>query len=151
MKTASTTAAALAIVASLLFATSGCTRKQQTAPVAQSQTQSSEATNQPATVFGCVRAGEASDTFVLTTAGENPVTYHLVGGDADTLRKQVGHQAEITGTVTAQQETATRSSAPAEHRAAGTSGTTPTVRIQTQVNMRELQVSSVRRTGTDCK
>ena len=144
------TAAAMAIVVALGLMTSGCTRKDKTAPVPESGVQTSAAGSQPATVVGCLRAGEASDTFVLTAAGEQPVTYHLRGGESETLRDNVGRQLEVSGTVTAEQRTATTATGSAANQPAGTAGT-PQVRTQTQLSIRTLEVNSIKATGIECK
>ena len=149
----SNTAMALCVTVSFAVAASACSRKDKTAPVAESGVQTSATgANIPATVLGCLRAGEASDTFVLTTAGEQPVTYHLVGGEGETLRDHVGRQLEVTGKITEEQRTATRSTstAAAENQPRGTVGTAQ-VQTQTQVNVRRLEVTSVKPTGIECK
>ena len=145
------TAALITIVLTFGLMTSSCTRKDKTAPVPESGVQTSATGgNQPATVIGCLRAGEASDTFVLTTGGEQPVTYQLRGGESETLRDNLGRQLEVSGTVTAEQRTATTATATSSERAVGTGGT-PQVRTQTQLNIRTLEVSSVKATGMECK
>lgn len=150
MTIARPTTAAAAFVIAVGLVTSGCTRKNDTAPVVESGSQTSaQGGRQPATVIGCLRAGEAADTFVLTSAGEQAVTYQLAGGEGETLRDHVGHQVEVTGTVTAEQRTATRATSSSD-KAVGTGGT-PTVQTQTQVNVRRLEVSSVKPTGSECK
>ena len=144
------TAAAIACVLTLGLMASSCTRKDKTAPVPESGVQTSATGNQPATVIGCLRAGDASDTFVLTSAGEQPVTYHLRGGERETLRDNVGRQLEVSGTVTAEQRTATTASGASAEQTAGTAGT-PQVRTQTQLNVRTLEVSNIKATGIECK
>lgn len=127
------------------------------APVAQIQTQTPQAgTNAPMTVTGCLRAGEAPGTFVLTTttgsAGEQAATYQLAGREGVDLRSQVGSQIEITGVMTSQQEIASRTpAAPAAgEKATGTSGT-PTVATSTEVAIKQLQVQTVRRVADKCE
>lgn len=128
----------------------GCNRERAT-PVAESQTTSAErATNQPMTVAGCLRAGEAADTYVLTTTGTDVATYNLVGDESVNLRDHVGKQIEVEGVLTSQQQTATRAAAPSEERATGTSGT-PAVETRTAVDIRRLEVRTVRPTENDCK
>ena len=49
-------------------AAGACSREEPAAPVAQAQTQSVQKPNVPTLVTGCLRAGEATDTFVLTSS-----------------------------------------------------------------------------------
>jgi hypothetical protein len=149
----SNTAMALCVTVSFALAATACSRKDQPAPVAESGVQTSATgANVPATVLGCLRAGEASDTFVLMSAGETPVTYQLAGGEGETLRDNVGRQLEVTGVITAEQRTATQatSTTPAKNQPQGTAGTAQ-VQTQMQVNVRRLQVTSVKPTGVECK
>src|SRR5205085_3755436 len=58
---------------------------------------------EPVNAAGCLRAGMASDTFVLTTPAEQAgspetSTYQLVGHSVD-LRDHVGEKVSIAGTV----------------------------------------------------
>jgi hypothetical protein len=139
------------LIAGLSFGASGCNRGDRSTPVAESQTTTPErATNQPMTVAGCLRAGEAAETYVLTTSGTDTATYNLVGDEAVNLRDHVGKQVTVEGILTAQEETATRAAAPAADRATGTSGT-PTVETRTAVDIRRLEVRAVRPTTDDCK
>ena len=138
------------LIAGLSFGASGCNRGDSSTPVAESQTTTPErATNQPMTVAGCLRAGEAADTYVLTTSGTVVATYNLVGDEGVNLRDHVGKQIEVEGVLTAQQETATRAAAPADDRATGTTGT-PAVETRTAVDIRRLEVRTVRPTANDC-
>jgi hypothetical protein len=139
------------MAAALVVPSVGCNRGEKTAPVSETQTQSpARAANQPTTVTGCLRAGEAADTFVLTTAGTDVATYNLLGREGVNLADHVGHQVEVNGILTAQQQMTSRAQAPADDRATGTSGT-PTVATRTNVDIRQLEVNTVRATGQDCK
>jgi hypothetical protein len=133
----------------------GCNRGQETT-VSETQAQTAQPANQPMTVAGCLKAGEAEGTYVLTAArtagGANETaTYQLVGPQAQNLQDQVGHQVEVSGTMQAQQEIA--STAPAQpaanERATGTSGT-PTVQTRTEVDIRRLAVASLKPLGDKC-
>ena len=109
------------------------------------QTQSAQPANIPLTVTGCLKAGQADDLLVLTTArtegsGE-AATYHLVGDETAKLREHIGRRVEVNGTVQAQQETASRTTARPEERPTGTSGT-PTVQTRTEIEIKRLSVSS---------
>ena len=140
------------LIAGLSFGASGCNRDRNT-PVAESQTTTPErATNQPLTIAGCLRAGEAADTYVLTTGGTDVATYNLVTDEAVNLRDHVGKEITVEGVLTAQQETATRAAAPAD-RPTGATGTTgsPMVETRTAVDIRRLEVRTVQPTTNDCK
>ena len=120
-----------------------------------SQTQAAQAANTPMTVAGCVKAGERRIRDVLTTAGPRvrqrmPATYELVGDQVASLRDHVGRRAEVSGTIQAQQEIASRSTAkPADERPTGTSGT-PTVQTRTEIEIKRLAVTSVKPLGDKC-
>lgn len=113
-----------------------------------------QATATPERVTGCLRAGEAGGTFVLT-AGSTPTqpdaaTYELLAA-ADTLQPHIGKQVEITGTVVTEQTAQSRGATmPAEERAKGTTGT-PTVQSTTEVEVKRLQVTGVAPTGGACE
>ncbi len=143
---------AVAVAAALVIPSYGCNRGESKAPVTETQTQSPErVANQPMTVIGCLRAGEAADTFVLTTSGTDVATYNLIGRDGTNLADHVGNQVEVNGILTAQQQTASRSETPAEgEKAKGTTGT-PTVATRTNVDIRQLEVNSIHRTGQECR
>lgn len=129
-------------------------------PVAQSQTETPVQTaNVPVTVSGCLRAGEAANTFVLTasqapdtpTAPVQSATYHLFAVDDLDLRSQVGRRVEISGRLRAQQAIASRTpTRPADERAAGTSGT-PTVSTTTELAIKEVDVNAIKPLGESCE
>src|SRR5918998_1115607 len=93
--------------------------------------------NNPMTLTGCLRAGEATDTFVLTTAqtqaSAETATYHLTGAQGVNLRDHIGRQVEVNGVVRSEQEMASASASrpAANDKATGTTGT-PTVQTRTQ-------------------
>src|SRR5690606_10457732 len=72
----------------------GCGREEPEVPPAAAQSQSTSETERPAMVTGCLRAGDAADTFVLTTSraedGTKPVTYHLTGDPGVNLQDHIG-------------------------------------------------------------
>ena len=147
------------VIGALFIATvaaGACSRDQTEVPPAQAQSQSVQKTNAPTLVTGCLRAGEATGTFVLTTAqsvdGTTPATYQLHGSGGVNLADHVGQRVEVNGVVREQAQIATReSSQPAAgDKAAGTSGT-PTVQTATQLSIRQLDVTAVKRTGGDCE
>ncbi len=153
MNTRQRFALAAAVAAALVIPCAGCNRGENTAPVAETQTQSpTRAANQPMTVTGCLRAGEAADTFVLTTSGTDVATYNLVSREGVNLADHVGHQVEVNGILVAQQQTTSRSDARADtDRATGTAGGTPSVATRTTVDIRQFEVNTVRPTGQDCR
>jgi hypothetical protein len=102
------------------------------------------------TVNSCSRAGEAAETFVLTTGGTDVATYNLVGDESINLRDHVGKRIQVDGVLTAQQQTQTDAAAPAEDRANGTSGTS-TVDTRTALDVRQLEVRAVKAVSGDCK
>lgn len=136
-------------------AAGACSREEPAAPPAQSQTQTVQKPNVPTLVTGCLRAGEATNTFVLTasqaTDGTTPATYQLNGSAGVNLADHVGKRVEVNGVLREQAHIATNESRqPAEDRAKGTSGT-PSVQTATQVSIRQLDVTSVKSAGADCE
>lgn len=132
-----------------------CNRAEKMTPGTEVQTQSAQQAATPTSLSGCLKAGEAGDTFVLTTAradgAGDPATYQLVGSKAAGLGEHIGHRVEVTGTVQAQQEVATRSTAQsAQERPAGTSGT-PTVQTRAEIEIRRLAVDSVKPLDEKCE
>jgi hypothetical protein len=146
----------LSILAIAYGGATACRRSdRKTVPAAQVQTQSpAQAINQPMTVTGCLRAGEGSDTFVLTTSqrkdGASAATYVLVANEGVNLRDNVGHRVEVNGVLSAQQETSTVTSpAPPQNKPTGTGGT-PAIQTQTELDMRRFEVRSVSPLGDRC-
>lgn len=124
-------------------------------PPVQSSSQTTQPLNRPTTVTGCLRAGDAENTYVLTTTqtenGVNPATYQLAGNAGVNLQDHVGDRVEVSGTLTEQQHVAT-TEAPtkADEKARGTSGT-PTVQTGTQLAVRRLEVTGVKALGGECE
>lgn len=147
--------ASIVTLAMLSATTLGCSRgEEQAAPPAQSQTATTQPLNTPATVTGCLRAGDAADTFVLTTTrtenNTTPATYQLAGSAGVNLRDHVGDTVEVTGTITEQQSVQTTDSrTPAKEQAQGTSGAS--VQTGTQVAVRRIEVTQVRSAGGKCE
>ena len=110
--------------------------------------------NKPVTLSGCMRAGEAAETFVLTTSatadGQAPATYQLAGASGVNLRDQIGNRVEVRGVVRTQQESQSHTSGPAANAPTGTSGT-PRVDTTTEVDIKHLDVSNVRPLGQKCE
>ncbi len=135
---------------------SGCSRSEKTTPVAESKTEHPvQQVNQAVTVTGCLRGGDAAETFVLTTSGTTdgtgPATYQLAGASGVTLRDHIGHRVEVNGIVRTQQQTETRAAGPAANSesATGTSGT-PRVETRTEVDIKHLDVSNVKAVADTC-
>jgi hypothetical protein len=133
---------------------SGCTRQDEAvAPADPTTASEAQPRNQPMTVTGCLRAGEAGDTFVLTAAAtegsQHPGSYQLVG-DTDSLGDHIGHRVEVSGTLESEQELAARTKAVEPEQPKGTSGT-PTVETKTTVELRRLEVASARLIDGECE
>ncbi len=149
---------AATLFSALALVTGGCNsnKNRQTTPDAQTST-GEQPRAQAITVSGCLRTGTlAENTWVLigdatgaATTGQVP-TYQLIGGDAAAFRNNVGQRVEVSGTVEAEQQVATSSGAIPENRAKGTSGT-PTVETKTNVDIKRLDVTTVKPTGDRCQ
>jgi hypothetical protein len=139
----------LTMAAGVALALSACNRNQ---TVPESQTSSGvQPTAQTMSVKGCLRSGLAENTFVLTEqAGpaQETATYQLIGKDDD-LRKHVGEQVEVFGTVRAEEHVASSAADVESKRAKGTSGT-PTIETTTELNVKHMTVSSVTASGQRC-
>jgi hypothetical protein len=137
------------------MAVSGCGESEDSQTVSEAQSQTGQRTNQPLTIAGCLKAGDAENTYVLTaarTAGsQDTATYHLEGEAAANLKEHVGERVEVTGTMNAQQEVASRTTAVPEGdaRPTGTSGT-PTVVTKTEVDIKRVSVTSVKPLAEKC-
>lgn len=136
-------------------AAGACSREEPAAPPAQAQTQSVQKPNVPTLVTGCLRVGEGTETFVLTSSqaadGMTPATYQLNGSAGVNLADHVGKRIEVAGVLREQAQIATsESKQPAEDRAKGTSGT-PSIQTSTQLSIRQLDVTSVKSAGGDCE
>ena len=138
-------------VAVATFAIAGC--KRGSTPAAEVQSQTAQQSSQPTTISGCLKVGEAADTYVLsakrTEGSTDTATYQLVGSGGANLREHVGHNVEVTGTIQATEEVASRTGAQPTNRATGTAGT-PTVQTRTDVEIKRLQVNSVKPLGNRC-
>ena len=145
----------LAAAIVLSVAVAGC-RSEPEVPPATSQTQASSQPNQPTNVTGCLRAGEAANTFVLTTtatgAASVPATYHLTSTGNFNLQDHIGKRVEVAGVVEAQSQIATREAPQPADNATGTAGApgTPTVQTGTRLNVQRMNVTNIRATGEDC-
>jgi hypothetical protein len=90
------------LVVTSLFAVSVGTTAQDTAPKTHSMT-------------GCLKAGSAPDSFLLTDLEKGPKTVGIVSSDVK-LAPHVGHKVEITGTaVPAKDAEADKNVSKADH------------------------------------
>ena len=125
-------------------------------PAATTQSQTTTQPNTPATVTGCLRAGDAADTFVLTVSqteeGTTPATYHLTGDPGVNLQDHVGERIQVTGIVDRQAQFATREAPRPAENATGTAGSagTPTVQTGARLNIQRLKVTSVKAADGEC-
>ena len=133
----------------------GCNRGK-TVPAAESQTATPvQSTNSPMTVQGCLRAGDAAGTYVLTAArsatGEQTATYQVHAAPNVPLAEHVGKQVEVSGVITTQQAVTTQAM-PQPAKPADTAGTSgrPTVSTATELNMRRMDVQQIRHLGPNC-
>jgi len=108
----------------------------------------------PVAVTGCVRSGLADNTYVLMASQTNggatdTATYQLTGGDDLNLRQYVGQKVNITGTVRAEQEVASKGVATEQKPAKGTSGT-PIVDTKTELDLKRLRVTTITPSSGHC-
>jgi hypothetical protein len=136
--------------------TAACNRAAENeAPTAQMKAETPpQAVNQPATLTGCLRAGEAADTYVLTTSqtadGGPSTTYQLAASQGINLANEIGKRVEVNGVITTQQRSATFSpAAPAGETPTGTGGT-PRVETRTQLDIKRLEVSGIKPLADRC-
>jgi hypothetical protein len=150
---------ALVIAGAVALGGAACGRgsgKTDRAPAETQTATAAAATPMTTTVSGCLKAGEAPDTYVLTAAesagATATATYELVGAKPDDLRSHVGTRVQVTGTVTSDADVESRSAATREDdkKPRGTTGT-PTVQTQTDVQIRHLRVDTVTPQGETCE
>jgi hypothetical protein len=133
-----------------------CNNKKDVTPTAQIQSNSpAQAANSPESVTGCLRAGDAPDTFVLTTSlladGRQPATYQLSGSGGVNLTEHIGERVSVQGVVRAQQESTTASSgSPANDKPKGTAGS-PNVSTTTTLDLKRMDVTSISRAEGTCE
>ena len=149
----------VAFCSAVMLGSAGCggNDEPQPAPPAEATAQTPAVPqNKPMTLNGCLRAGEANDTFVLTTAqaqdSAETATYQLTGAQGVNLRDHIGQRVEVSGVVRSEQEMASSSASrpAANEKATGTTGT-PTVQTRTQLQVRQLDVNSIKPTGGKCE
>jgi len=136
-------------------AAGACNRDEPEVPPAQVQTQSVQPLRTPTLVTGCLKAGEAANTYVLTTAqsvdGTPAATYHLHGSAGVNLADHIGKRIEVNGTLREQAQIATRDAArAADEKSTGTGGA-PTVQTTTELSIRQLDVTAVNPASGECE
>jgi hypothetical protein len=137
----------------LALTAGACARQDDTAAPPEPATASApQPSNRPMTVAGCLRPGDAANTFVLTATGAvgtEPATYELVSTSAD-LRPHIGRRVEVSGTLASEQDVRTPTTAAEQDKAKGTTGT-PVVETRNKIEIRRMEVASVRPVEGDCK
>jgi len=139
------------ICCGLAIAAAGCNR-QSSGPELQTTTASGEARTEAVKANGCLRAGLADSTFVLTADSDSgsskPITYQLTSRDV-ALRDYVGQQVDVSGTLRSEQRVGTSGTAAVEKPAKGAAGT-PVVQTATELDVRQMNVNTVTPTGQQC-
>ena len=126
-------------------------------PPATTQAQTTTQPNTPTIVTGCLRAGDAADTFVLTTSrtegGTAPATYHLTGSPDINLQDHIGKRIHVTGVVDTQSQIAIREAPQPAENATGTAGSpgTPTVQTGARLNVQRLNVTTIKPAEGECE
>jgi hypothetical protein len=139
----------LVAMACIGLAAAGCNRNQASPPPAQVQSQSTLPANSPTTVTGCLKAGDAPSTYVITTAktegGSETATYQLMGGTGTNLADHIGRQVEVSGVIRQTQELASTERAQnAQPRGTAGPQEKPVVETRTEVDIKRLDVSSIK-------
>jgi hypothetical protein len=141
----------------LAISVAGCGREEPEVPPATTQSEATSEPNTPTTVTGCLRAGDAADTYVLTTSqtegDTRPVTYQLTGDPNLNLQDHVGRRIQVTGIVERQTQVDVREAPKSADNTTGTAGSTgtPTVQTGTQLAIQRLNVTSVAPAGGACE
>lgn len=137
---------------------SGCGRDaDETAPVPEGRSaQVVDNLARPVTVTGCLRAGESSTTFVLTTSEtrEGQTRTYALQYPPETkpedLRDHIGRQVQVEGVVRSQQAvTGATPSTPPANDPVGTGGD-PEVRTTTTLAVEQLEVRTLRPLNEAC-
>jgi hypothetical protein len=145
------------VIGICVIATAACGRNESAAPPpAQVQSQSQLPANSPTTITGCLKSGDAANSFIVTTAktegGDETATYQLVGNQGTNLADHIGRQVEVSGVIRQSQElSSTERARPAQTE--GTAGSTdkPVVETRTEVDIKRLEVSAVKPLGDRCE
>jgi hypothetical protein len=140
----------IAIVSLTASIAVACNRKPQ---VPDEQTTTGEQPRaQAITAIGCLKAGLAENTFVLNTAKSEgsfeTTTYQLIAPARLSLGDHVNHQVEVGGTVRAEERIASKGTVQ-DNPAKGTTGT-PTIETTTQLDVKKLDVTSIKPISAEC-
>lgn len=149
--------AVLALAGATMSAGCGRDAGDDVTPVAQGQTERAiENLARDVTVLGCLRAGEAANTFVVTASEAGPEgttrTYALSypADQPEDLQEHVGGQVEVQGIVRAQHAvTGATPSTPPANEPVGTGGE-PRVQTTTTLAVEQLEVRTLRPLGEAC-
>ena len=142
-----------AMVCAATLAFTACNRKP-SAPELQTTT-GVQPRAERVTLTGCLKRGViAEDTFVVLVSqkevGTEAATYELTVQPDVKLADHIGQQVEVSGTLRSEQAFASSAGAVTEKPAKGTSGT-PVVETKTDVNLKRIDVSGLRPTGSACQ
>ena len=105
---------------------------------------------------GCLKAGDAPSTYVLTTArtegNAETATYQLVGNAGANLADHIGHQVQVSGVIrqTHELESTERTRSAQPEGTAGAAGK-PAVETRTEVDIKRLDVTTLRSLGDRCE
>jgi len=117
----------------------------------EAQTTTTQQKNEQTTASGCLT--EAGGAFVLTTANNTesgrPATYALSAPASIRLENYVGQRVDVVGTTRTEQQVATTGSTVQE-KPAKNADATPTVRTESQLDVRQMLVASVTPSGAKC-
>lgn len=147
--------AGLLVIACIASPSVGCRRNESAPPPTQVQSQSTLPANSPTTITGCLKAGDAPSTFIVTTAktegATETATYQLMGSQSTNLSEHIGRQVEVSGVIRQSQELAsTERARPARPEGTAGSAGKPTVDTRTDVEIKQLEVSSVKALEGKC-
>jgi hypothetical protein len=138
------------VALAVALAASACDRKPN-APELQTTT-GQLPRSEPVTVSGCLRAGLGGEnTFVLMTAESEPTprtaTYQLTGPGLN-LEEYAGQRVKVSGTVRAEEQFSSNGTT-STGKPVGTGGT-PSVKSKTELDVKQMTVTSIDRTGERC-
>jgi hypothetical protein len=133
------------------FGLTACNRKP-ASPEVQTTT-AYQRSGEPVQLVGCLKRGVLADeTFVLLVSKADGVggtaTYQLNPAAGMNLADQVGHQVEVLGKLRAEQ-VAVSEGGTRERAAKGTSGT-PTVETKTDLDVRQVDATSLKPIAATC-
>jgi hypothetical protein len=144
----------IVVVLAAVLAIGGCNRRPPTEQ--QSATTVQPPNPEPVTITGCLKKGViADDTFVLIASrseGANATaTYQLIPNPDVNLRDYIGQQVEVSGAVQSQTDVTSTAGKTTTQSSAKATGGSPTVQTKTDVDVKRLEVSSVKPSGGSCQ